>query len=507
MIRTEPFTTVHIEIQGGRFDLAPRLFSSVGEAYRLCTTTQNDYRELTPEFFGSPEFLVNADGFDLGVVDGEHLSDVALPPWAHGSPIEFVYLNRKALECAYVSENLQNWIELVWGFKQCGEKAVEANNVFVKDLYPDVWSSIDLRDADARSAAELLLCHFGQIPPQLFDRAHQRRDPPPAPPHFGSVRAVQFNAQALLTVQICVEGTRSRIYGIDEGLRCHFSNIDVVDALKSGSALRRNSMKPPRLSRAASLAFGSELFKELKAAPKRSHCFWRDGFLIANACDVVHTRHGYAKPETLLHHRTGVVCLAADGDWISVADSESSFSLYRGGKPDFSIPIFTSSVRKCAVSAPFKLVVCGTRDGSLVFCSLSPQVLVRIVDLGGRHPIQILITPSWGFVCVYLREVTEGVLKHILALYTVNGDPIREVAIEEPIVAWAAYTDNDGFDFIGVAFDDGRCHFFEAFWLDIGEPVYEVAVRVVGIGFCKSVQAGIIVLTNGQVIIVPLDPE
>lgn len=44
-----------------------------------------------------------------------------LPPWAKGSAREFIKKHREALECEYVSENLHNWIDLIFGFKQRGK--------------------------------------------------------------------------------------------------------------------------------------------------------------------------------------------------------------------------------------------------------------------------------------------------------------------------------------------------------------------------------------------------
>ena len=52
--------------QGGRFDHADRLFSSVAGAWQSCLVNSSDVKELIPEFFYLPDFLNNADGFRLG---------------------------------------------------------------------------------------------------------------------------------------------------------------------------------------------------------------------------------------------------------------------------------------------------------------------------------------------------------------------------------------------------------------------------------------------------------
>ncbi|OHS94003.1 hypothetical protein TRFO_11500 [Tritrichomonas foetus] len=66
LIRNEPFTSLHIQLQNGKFDHANRLFYSVPASWESVTSTQSDFRELIPEFFATPEFLLNSEGFDLG---------------------------------------------------------------------------------------------------------------------------------------------------------------------------------------------------------------------------------------------------------------------------------------------------------------------------------------------------------------------------------------------------------------------------------------------------------
>ncbi|EFN57202.1 hypothetical protein CHLNCDRAFT_143625 [Chlorella variabilis] len=112
-------------LQGGRFDHGDRLFHSVAATWQNCLDNTADVKELTPEFFYQPEFLLNTNGFDLGRKQGgEALGDVELPPWAKGSADEFVRLQREALEGEHVSQDLHHWIDLVFGCKQRGAPMV-----------------------------------------------------------------------------------------------------------------------------------------------------------------------------------------------------------------------------------------------------------------------------------------------------------------------------------------------------------------------------------------------
>jgi hypothetical protein len=90
----------------------------------------SEVKELTPEWFTLPEFLVNVNNFNFGrVQDGQKVDDVELPPWAKSAE-DFIRINREALEGEYVSQHLHEWIDLIFGYKQRGPAAEEANNVF-----------------------------------------------------------------------------------------------------------------------------------------------------------------------------------------------------------------------------------------------------------------------------------------------------------------------------------------------------------------------------------------
>ena len=61
MLRVEPFTTLHIKLQSGRFDYADRQFHSIPSTWNSLYSKGGDVKELTPEFFYYPEFLVNSN--------------------------------------------------------------------------------------------------------------------------------------------------------------------------------------------------------------------------------------------------------------------------------------------------------------------------------------------------------------------------------------------------------------------------------------------------------------
>jgi len=115
LVRLEPFTSQHLALQEGRFDVPDRLFHSLAESWADTAGFRNlsDVKELVPELYYAPEALRNAGALPLGTrQDGKAVGDVQLPPWARGSPEEFVRLHRAALESPYVTAHLHEWIDL-----------------------------------------------------------------------------------------------------------------------------------------------------------------------------------------------------------------------------------------------------------------------------------------------------------------------------------------------------------------------------------------------------------
>jgi hypothetical protein len=174
--RLEPFTSLGVTLQGGKFEIADRMFSSVQGAWQLSLTAQTDVKELTPEWFYLPEMFKNVNDVPLGVTqDGMLVGDVLLPPWANGSPERFVHIHRQALESEYVSNHLHEWIDLIFGHKQRGRKSVDAKNVFYFVTYEGNVDLDGIEDEVLREATESQIHHFGQTPSQLLTAPHPKR--------------------------------------------------------------------------------------------------------------------------------------------------------------------------------------------------------------------------------------------------------------------------------------------------------------------------------------------
>ena len=166
-------------MQDGKFDHADRTFHSVSTSWKNCQRDTSDVKELVPEFFYLPEMFLNLNRFNLGRTQDQQqpVDDVELPKWAK-SAHDFVRINRMALESEFVSCQLHQWIDLIFGYKQRGPEAVRATNVFYHLTYEGAVDLNTIEDACTRDAFEAQIRNFGQIPAQLLTEPHPPRSSP-----------------------------------------------------------------------------------------------------------------------------------------------------------------------------------------------------------------------------------------------------------------------------------------------------------------------------------------
>ncbi|KAJ7962251.1 BEACH domain-containing protein C2 [Quillaja saponaria] len=177
LVRVEPFTTLAIQLQGGKFDHADRMFSDIPATWNGVFEDMSDVKELVPEMFYLPETLTNENSVDFGTTQlGGKLDSVTLPPWAE-NPVDFIHKHRIALESEYASAHLHEWIDLIFGYKQRGKEAISANNVFFYITYEGTVDIDKISDPVQQRATQDQIAYFGQTPSQLLTVPHLKKMP------------------------------------------------------------------------------------------------------------------------------------------------------------------------------------------------------------------------------------------------------------------------------------------------------------------------------------------
>jgi hypothetical protein len=93
---------------------------------------------------------------------------VHLPKWTHNNPYVFCAQARRSFEKDAVSNKLNNWIDLIFGYKQKGKAAVEAMNIYFPLTYENAINLEKVSDLEEKVSMETQIAHFGQNPAQII---------------------------------------------------------------------------------------------------------------------------------------------------------------------------------------------------------------------------------------------------------------------------------------------------------------------------------------------------
>ena len=174
LCRVLPYTYITIEIQGQTFDDPDRMFTSMEKTFNSASSLKDDVRELIPEFYMLPELFLNKNNINLGQnkLDSESnlivINDVKLPLWSKNNAFNFIIKKRRYLESNYISNNINKWIDLIFGVVQRGEKAEENHNIFQAHSYEKNVKIESIKDIDARNAL-MRFYEMGVTPFQIFE--------------------------------------------------------------------------------------------------------------------------------------------------------------------------------------------------------------------------------------------------------------------------------------------------------------------------------------------------
>ena len=170
MTRIFPFTHISIELQGSKFDNPDRLFLSVKNSFYNSVTQATDLRELIPEFFYLPEMFLNINQLNLGILEtGIPVNNVLTP--CNDNPYTFVMTMKSVLESEKISKEIQNWVDLIFGYKARGKEAEIYQNLYTEASYQE---SINIQDVECKEAM-LRQVEFGLIPTQILNKECGKR--------------------------------------------------------------------------------------------------------------------------------------------------------------------------------------------------------------------------------------------------------------------------------------------------------------------------------------------
>ncbi|MED6216742.1 hypothetical protein PIB30_010777 [Stylosanthes scabra] len=439
LLRLEPFTSLHRNLQGGKFDHADRLFQSIEATYRNCLTNTSDVKELIPEFFYMPEFLVNSNSYHLGVKqDGEPLGDICLPPWAKGSPEEFIRRNREALESEYVSSNLHQWIDLVFGYKQRGKPAVEAANIFYYLTYEGAVDLETMEDDLQRAAIEDQIANFGQTPIQIFRKKHPRRGPPipiAHPLRFApdsiTLTSIVSNSSHLSSALLYVGLMESNIVLVNEDLNLS-AKMWLTTQLQSGGNFTFSGSQDPFFG------VGYDLLSPRKIGipvPENvelgAQCFATmqtssENFLVScgnweNSFQVISLMTSDGSILATGSYDTTVMV------W-EVFRGKATEKRIRNNQPEMPRKNYVIVETPCHilcghddiitclhVSHELDIVISGSKDGTCIFHTLQEGRYVRSLRHPSGSPISKLVVSQRGHIVIYADDDLS------LHLYSING--------------------------------------------------------------------------------------
>uniref|UniRef100_A0A8D3DCA9 Neurobeachin-like protein 2 n=1 Tax=Scophthalmus maximus TaxID=52904 RepID=A0A8D3DCA9_SCOMX len=546
LIRVEPFTSLHIQLQSGRFDCADRQFHSIPATWQTLIDNPNDVKELIPEFFYFPEFLENQNGFDLGrlQISKDRVSDVILPKWAK-SPEDFIHKHRKALESEYVSAHLHEWIDLIFGYKQRGPAAVEALNVFYYCTYEGAVDLDAITDEKERKAVEGMISNFGQTPCQLLKEPHpvrlsqedveKRRAQLDSCPlsmfeHLGNLKSffVEGISDKVPLVKAMVPKNQSHSF-ITQGSPDTMVTVSQNCLVGTHGWLPYNKnisnyftfIKDPTVSNTKTQRFLSGPFAPGVEVTTGLFVVSHDGKLLFsgghwdNSLRVTSLVKGKTVGQHI-RHMDIVTCLSTDHCGIHLISGSRDTTcmvwqvLQQGGSPVGLCPKpvqvlygHTDEVVSVSISTELDMAVSGSRDGTVIIHTVRRGQYMRCLrpPCDSSLPLSILhLAVSWeGHLLVHTCLEGKATLKdkNALHLYSVNGKHLCSEPLKEQLTDMCVSG-----EYVVIGSEQGYLSIRDLYSLSLcTEPIaMRVPVRCVSV--TKEQSQVLVGLEDGKLIIV-----
>jgi factor associated with neutral sphingomyelinase activation len=391
-------------LQNGKFDDADRLFNSISETWNSCLSNAADVKELIPQFYGfndsnfkSDDFLKNQKDLLLGKRQNKkEVGDVELPPWA-SSPEDFLKKCKDALESDYVSDRLHQWIDLIFGYKNCGDEALKNDNLFYYLTYEGAVEIDKITDPAEKLSIELQINEFGQTPKQLFAAPHPSRMP-------ASVQALgdaEFNVAAfdfdsfkrnfeLLSDPFTLELHKNELSAVS-----YVSELDEIFSTGTDGFLKVYSLKANKVKRNSSISklslscmhvLSSSIASSAASAFVGSwdNSIYLYSSLMGNSSVTFHA-HEDAVSSLQVSEQTSTMVSGSWDSSVKIWDVSDGSDFRRNCKAVFND--HDSAVKSVAIGNLGNIFASGTENGNIMLWDWRQKVLIR--ELEGRHSEEI----------------------------------------------------------------------------------------------------------------------
>jgi hypothetical protein len=447
LLRLEPFSSIHIQLQDGHFDSPNRLFQSIGLSYSTLFSIAASSREICPEFFFCPEFLVNLEGFEFGQrVDGCDLNAVELPKWAN-DPVDFIRKHLKILESTECARDLPEWIDLIWGSKQTGDAAVAADNTFDPLMYN---SGFDGNDSRRQSILQLV----GQIPWQLFTAPHPSRSD--FVPSLADMKPMEFPSDGAEILSLWAEGNS-------------LDSLKIFVVNRNGNCCLSRRTGHQVVGQCGTLPVDPRFFAFAGAT-----CACVSGNGDGILAIAMHRRKILKSSQQA--HIAAINCIASSGRFVVTGGCDALVALWALSKKSIGLlgesVVHNDAITAVAVSSDFGIAVSCSRDGKMSVLKLPKLDLIRPIDIeleGETVPSRIIITKGNGDIIVFCEEDVTFVRS-----FTLNCVPIKQVRLDCVFGDVVCVTDRRGFDFLLVLNEKmRRVELIDAFSFELVRVVYQ----------------------------------
>eukprot|EP01083_Nonionella_stella_P131653 400127_1 len=481
LCRMEPFATLYINLHGGRFEIPDRTFYSIANAWDLSLNNMGDVKELIPEMYYFPELLRNMNAFPLGhrSENGCQINDVTLPPWAHDSPEEFVRIMREALESDYVSSHLHGWIDLIFGYKQRGDEAIAAHNVFFYLTYAGAVDADSITDPTIKAATEQQIYHFGQTPNVLFSEPHPARMEKSKCQHwlcelcFDNVVAAELTPFSICSFKLVEQPSAIAIIRSGQCLKI-FDTTERILSFELPLLAHLDPLQPAKSTQLRAMidALADAPIFELMP-PDWSDSIVYQTFVIsqnglygitAGYLDCSIKVHWLKDGLTLLSltglengHNDIITCLALDDasqdmlisgckdgsivHWSAILRSNKPGRTPLIGKPYRLLSIHYDAVRVIAVNSKVGIIVSAADDATIALYSIARKRFVRSIEFEGRYSAaathskkktlyhEVVLIRITDTAYIIIHSIDEGV--PYLRVMSINGVLISKLKLNQ----------------------------------------------------------------------------